>query len=106
MAYARCVGPGKGDDAIAFDHSESCRLPDGPGHALELGHRDRPKVEPPFGLPAETDHGQTQPVLARLMTLLHEVALLERRQKARSCRLVESETARQFGDPRLPIPVP
>ena len=40
------------------------------------------------------------------MVLLHHAALLERGQKARSRRLVKSETSREFGDPGLPIPVP
>src|SRR4029077_12863814 len=46
----------------------------------------------------EPDDHEAEPVLSGLVVLLDQAALLERGEQPRGGRLVEPETARQFGD--------
>jgi hypothetical protein len=50
---------------------------------FELGHRDPAQVERPLGPLREPDHHEAQPVLAGLVVLFDEAALLERGQQPR-----------------------
>ena len=55
---------------------------------------------------AETDHRQPEPVLARVIVLLHQTALLERGEQAGRSRLVQAQATSELRDPCLPVRFP
>ena len=100
------VGLGDGEQLVAVEHAEARGLARGAGEPVELGHRDRPQVERPLGALGEPDDDEAEPVLAALLVLFDEAALLERRQQPRRRGLVQAETARQLRHAGLPVAVP
>ena len=83
--------------------AEAGRLVGQPGEPLELGHRDAAQVERPLGALGEADDDQPEAVLAGLVVLLDEAALLERREQPRRGRLVEAEPPGELGDAGLAL---
>ena len=70
------------------------------------GHGDPAQVERPLGPFGQADDDEAQPVLAGLVVLLDEAALLERGQQPRRRGLVQAEPAGQFGHAGLALAVP
>ncbi len=73
------------------------------GEPFELGQGDPAQVERPLRALGQADDDEAEAVLAGLLVLLDEAALLERRQQARRGRLVQPEPARELGDAGLAL---
>ena len=69
---------------------------DGPGQRLQLHHCDGLEVERLLGLTAQSDDRAPEPVLARVVALFNQSALLERREQPRRRRLMDLEPAGEF----------
>ena len=102
----RAVGLGDGQQRIAVEDAEPGRLVGQSGEALQLRHRDAAEVEGPLGPLGEADDDEPEAVLAGLVVLLDEAALLERREQPRRRRLVEPEPAGELGDTGLALGSP
>ncbi len=76
------------------------------GEPFELRHGDRPQIESPLGVTAEPHDRESEPVLARVVVLLHQAALLERGEQTRCGGLVESEAPGEFRYACLPLRLP
>ena len=79
------------------------RLVGQPREPLELGHRDPAQVERPLGPLGQPDDDEPEPVLAGLVVLLDQAALLERREQPRRGRLVEPEPSGELGHAGLAL---
>ena len=99
----RAVDLGDREHRVAVEDAEAGRLVGQAGQPLELGQGDAAQVERPLGAFGEADDDEAEPVLAGLVVLLDEAALLERRQQARRGRLVEPEPARELGHAGLAL---
>ena len=86
----RAVGLGDGQQRVAVEDAEPGRLVGQARQPLELGQRDPAQVERPLGALGEADDDQAEPVLAGLVVLLDEAALLERGEQPRRGRLVQA----------------
>ena len=84
---------------------EAGRLVGQPGEPLQLRHRDAAQVERPLGPLGEPDDDQAEPVLAGLLVLFDEAALLERGEQPGRRRLVEPEPSGKLRDPGLALGV-
>ena len=82
---------------------EAGRLVGQPGQPLELGQRDPAQVERPLGPLGQADDDQPEAVLAGLVVLLDEAALLERGEQPRRGRLVQPEPAGELGHAGLAL---
>ena len=87
-----------GEQLVAVEHAQPGRLMGEPGQALELREGQPAQIERALRSLGQADDDQPEPVLARLVVLLHQTALLERREQARRGRLVEAEPAGELGD--------
>ena len=97
----RAIGLGDGQQRLAVEDADAGRLVRQARQPLELGHRDAAQVERPFGALGQADDDEAEPVLAGLIVLLDQAALLERRQQPRGRRLVEARAAGRARSRRL-----
>jgi hypothetical protein len=67
-----------------------------PGQALQLRHRDPAEIQGPLGPLGQADHDEAEAILAGLVVLLDQAALLERREEPRCCRVVEAQPPREL----------
>jgi hypothetical protein len=93
----RAVGLGDGEERVALEDPDACRLVGQPREALQLGHRDSAEIERPLSLLGKADDHEAESIFARLLVLLDETALLERRKQARRRGLVEAQPAGELG---------
>src|SRR5436190_1873368 len=77
----RAVDLGDRQHRVAVEDPEARRLVGQPGEPLELGQCDAAQVERPFGPLGEPDDDKPESVLAGLVVLLDQTALLERGQE-------------------------
>ena len=99
----RAVDLGDRQHRVALEDPETGRLVGQPRQALEFGQRDPAQVEGPLRALGEADDDQPEAVLAGLVVLFDEAALLERGEQPRGGRLVQPEPARELGHPGLAL---
>ena len=86
----RSVGLGHRQQRVPVEDAEAGRLMRQPGQPLQLRHGDPAEIERPLGPLGQADHDEPEPVLAGLVVLFDQAALLERREQPRRGRLVEA----------------
>ena len=99
----RAVDLGDRQHRVALEDPEAGRLVGQAGEPLELGQRDAAQVERPLGPLGEADDDEAEAVLAGLVVLFDEAALLERGEQPRGGRLVQPEAACELGHPGLAL---
>ena len=101
----RAIDLGDRQHRVAVEDPEAGRLVRQARQPLELRQRDPAQVERPLGPFGEADDDQPEAVLAGLVVLLDETALLERGQQARGRRLVQPEPTGELRDAGLALAV-
>jgi hypothetical protein len=99
----RAVDLGHRQQRIAIEDADPGGFVGQAGQPLELRRRDAAQVEGALGAFGEPDDDKPEPILAGLIVLFDETALLERGQQSRCCRFVEAQPSGQFRDAGLAL---
>ena len=94
---------GDRQNTVPFENLQCRGLANGSRQRLELRHADGAQIKRLLGVPAQSDDGQTQAILARIIVLLYKSALLEGGEQPRRGGLMKAKAARKLGDSCLSL---